>query len=77
MRRQPFKNTMEQSLKDAGVSSIDIAWFQHTHGRKFAPLPDCKLRKLALKAGFRSAAEFLAAERAKRIREKEGRLKRV
>jgi hypothetical protein len=66
--RRHFSHNMAQAFKAANITAEDIAWFQHRKGRKFAPLPDCKLRKLAIRAGFRSSAEFLAAERAKRSR---------
>ncbi len=61
--RKHFSNTLEASLRGANLTSLDIAWFQHAKGRKFAPLPNCKLRKLAQRAGYTSAADFLAAER--------------
>lgn len=61
-----FTHTMAEQLKAAHVSPDDIAWFQHNYGRRFAPLPDCKLRKLAQRAGFKSSAEFIAAERKRR-----------
>jgi hypothetical protein len=55
-------HALEAAFLKAGLAPIDVAWFEHTHHRKFAPLPDCKLRHLAAKAGFHSSAEFLAHE---------------
>jgi hypothetical protein len=65
---RPLTQSLGPALEAAGLKPDDIAWFEHIKGRKFAPLPDCKLRKLAMRAGFRSSAEFLAAERAKKAR---------
>jgi hypothetical protein len=63
-----FKNsTLSDALTKAGLSPIDLTWNEHSKGRRFAPLPDCKLRRLARKAGFLSSAEFLAAERARSL----------
>ena len=66
-RRRHFSNTLADALKGAGLTSLDIAWFQHKHSRKFAPLPNCKLRRMAQRAGFKSSADFLASERKERI----------
>lgn len=55
-------DSLAEALKNAGLTGIDLAYFEHQHHRRFAPLPDCKLRRLASKAGFTSSADFLRSE---------------
>lgn len=47
------------ALEQARLTPTDLAWFEREKGRRFAPLPPCKLRKLAKKAGFTSSKEYL------------------
>lgn len=51
---------------NAKLTPDAVAWYERETGKKMAPLPKCKLRRLAAKAGFTSSKDFLDAERRKR-----------
>jgi hypothetical protein len=61
-KKVPF-NGLADALAAAGITPENIRWHEASKGRRFAPLPRCKLRALARKHGFLSSAEFLAAEK--------------
>lgn len=61
-----MRAAMEAAFKDAKLSPVDIAWFERMKHRRFAPMPPCKLRALAKRAGFLSTVEWLAFEHAQR-----------
>lgn len=61
-------HSMKAQFEALKLSPIDLAYFEHEKGRKFAPLPNCKLRALARRSGFHSSKEFLDAERAAHAR---------
>lgn len=63
MAHERFRNGLAEALTRAKLSPVDLAWFERVKHRRYAPLPDCKLRALARKAGFLSSAEFLAHQR--------------
>ena len=63
MASERFRNGLAEALAKAKLSPVDLAWFERVKGRRYAPLPDCKLRALARKAGFLSSADFLANQR--------------